>query len=154
MLKLLPFLLAIFLSIFPLFVETGSTSSPEIPQAVTEEEVRAFLNEYIDAYVKMDFDRFMALFSKDAFENRTYLYDDIYKGYGKQFRVSKGLKCEINIFFIQTYTQSAYVSGRYVMRQKLKGWNPWRVYKGNIQFYLVRENGSLKIKELGYGIYR
>jgi hypothetical protein len=137
------------LSITPLFAQVQ-----HVPQAVTEEEVRVFLNEYTDVYMKMDLDRFINLFSKDAVENRMYAYDDIYQGYKKQFRVSKTLKYQLFIFSINAYARSAYVSGRYIMNQTLKGWGRSKVYKGDIQFGLVRENGSLKIREINYGISR
>jgi hypothetical protein len=152
--KLLLFLLAILLLISSLFAEAQDPSKSGFSQAVTEEEVRAFVDEYIDAYNKMDLDGFMALFSKDAVENRMYPYNDIYQGYGKQFGVSKGLKYHLTIFSVKTYARSAHVSGQYVMNQTLKGWGGTRVYKGDIRFDLVRENSSLKIRQINYGMSR
>lgn len=154
MVKLIAFITLIILSVSPLFAQAQGVSQSRVPQAVTEAEVRACLNEYMDAYMKRDLDRFMALFSKDAVENRTYPYNDIYQGYGMQFRVSEALNYQLTIFYIKTYARSAYVSGRYVMKQTFKRWDGSRVYEGDIQFNLVRENATLKIKEINYGMSR
>ena len=123
----------------------------EAPQAVTKEEVNRFMEEYQNQYMKMDLDAFMALFSKEAVENRMYPYSDIRVVYGKCFDISDALQYNLKIDSIQTYTKSAFVSGQYELIQSLKGVNKRKVFRGKIQWNLIRENGSLKIKEMNYG---
>jgi hypothetical protein len=124
---------------------------PEIPQAVTMEEVRQFMNEYKDRYMKMDLDSFMDLFSKEAVENRILPYADLREGYEETFANSDAIEYSMDIESIQTYATSAFVSGRYKLIQSLKGGYKGVVFQGNIQWNIIREDGSLKIKEINYG---
>lgn len=122
-----------------------------IPQAVTMEEVRQFIDEYTKRFMKMDLDAFMDLFSKEAVENRMVPYADIREAYRKTIETNKSIQYNVKIISIQTYTQSAFVSGRYKITQTFKKGNKEKVFQGNIQWELVRENGSLKIKEVNFG---
>lgn len=126
-------------------------SSPEIPKAVKVEEVHQFIDEYAKRFMKMDLDAYMALLSKDAVENRMLPYADIREAYRRTIEASKSLIYDVKINSIQTYTKSAFVSGRYKIIQILKAKNKERVFQGNIQWELVREDDSLKIKEINYG---
>ena len=152
--KLLPFLLVVFLSIFPLSLEAQEALQPEPSQPLMKKEVKRFLNHYINLYMKMDFDGFMALFSKGAVENRMYPYGFIYEGYRNNFEVSKSFKYKLTIYSMKTHDQGAFVTGRYVISQTFRKWGKKKVYKGDIQFDLIRESGSLKIRELNYGMSR
>jgi hypothetical protein len=152
--KLLPFLLVVLLSISPLSLEAQVASQPEPSQPLTKKEVKKFLNDYINLYMKMDFDGFMALFSKGAVENRMYPYGFIYEGYRNNFEVSKSFQYKLTIWSMKTHDQGAFVTGRYVISQTFRKWGKKKVYKGDIQFDLVRESGSLKIRELNYGMSR
>jgi len=136
--------IVLLILVFPLSVKA------QIPQAVAVEEVKKFLDEYVNRYMAMDLNGFMALFSKDAVENRMLPYADIQKIYQKHFDQSKSLQYNLKILTIQTYARSAFASGRYEVIQNPKRGRT-KVYQGNIQFELVRENGSLKIRELNYG---
>jgi hypothetical protein len=122
-----------------------------IPPAITEGEVRNFLDEYMSRYMKKDINVFMSFFSKGAIENRLLLYGDIYEIYQKTFDNSDALQYYLEIYSIQIFGQSAYVSGRYKVIQTLKEKNRNKVFQGNIQWYVIRENGSLKIMEMNYG---
>ncbi len=143
--------LILLVSIFPLSLYGQSPAPSETPQAVTVEEARKFLDEYIARYKRMDVDAFMTLFSKEATENRILPYDDIYEIYRKNFSNSISLSYNLEVYFIQPYTRSAFVSGRYEVVQSLKPKGQQKVFQGNIQWNLVRENGSLKIMEIDYG---
>jgi hypothetical protein len=57
----------------------------------------------------------------------------------------------LEIYSVQINKENATVMGRYEVTQALKGRTIKKVYMGNIQWYLIRENGSLKIKEVNYG---
>jgi len=139
------------ISIFPISTKAQAPVPPEIPQAVTEEEVRRFMDEYTARYMRLDLDAFMDLFSKEAVENRMLPYADIREGYRKTFANSNAMLYQLEIYSIQAYQKSAFVSGRYAFIQSIKGSKTRRVFEGDIQWELIRENGSLKIKEINYG---
>jgi hypothetical protein len=119
--------------------------------AVKEEEVRQFIDEYKDCFVKMEIDALMALFLKDATENRMLPYTDIEEAYRRTVSISKSILYQVEIYSIQTYSQSAFVSGRYEIIQTFKGIWKKRAFRGDIQWALVRKNGSLRIREINYG---
>ncbi len=133
------------ISLFPISTKAQGPVPPKIPRAVTEEEVRRFVDEYTARYMKMDIDAFMDLFSKEAVENRMLPYADIREAYQKTFANSNSIVYHLEIYSIQTYQKSAFVSGRYELIQSLKGGDKKKVFRGNIQWNLIRENGSLKI---------
>lgn len=123
----------------------------ETPPVITEAEARRFIDEYIDQYMKMDIDAFMALFSKGAIENRMLTYPDIREIYRGTFDNSSFLKYHLEVFAIRIYKVGAAVEGRYEVIQAIKG-SPFKeVYRGNIQWELIREDGVLRIKEINYG---
>jgi hypothetical protein len=123
----------------------------ETPPAIMEVEARRFLDEYITQYMKMDIDAFMAFFSKDAIENRMLNYADIREIYRRTFENSDSLRYHLEIYSVQINKESASVTGRYEVTQALKGRTIRKVYVGNIQWDLIREDGSLKIREINYG---
>ena len=118
---------------------------------ISETEVRKFLDEYIAQYVKMDINVFMTFFSKKAVENRMLTYPDIREIYRGTFDNSDSLRYHLEICSVETYGQDATVTGRYELVQAIKGGYIKKVFKGNIQWELVSEDGSLKIREINYG---
>jgi len=143
------FLFLIF--IVPLSIKAQVAPSSEIPQAVTVEEARQFIDEYTAQFMRMDLDAFMALFSKNAVENRALPYADIRGAYQRTIQGSRSIQYDVKIHTIQTYAESAFASGRYQITQTLKGGRV-KTFKGNIQWVLAREGRALKIKEINYGI--
>jgi len=143
------FLFLIF--IVPLSIKAQVAPSSEIPQAVTVEEARQFIDEYTAQFMRMDLDAFMALFSKNAVENRMLPYADIRGAYQMTIQGSRSIQYDVKIHTIQTYAESAFASGRYQITQTLKGGRV-KTFKGNIQWVLAREGRALKIKEINYGI--
>lgn len=139
------------ISLFPISTKAQGPVPPKIPRAVTEEEVRRFVDEYTARYMKMDIDAFMDLFSKEAVENRMLPYADIREAYQKTFANSNSIVYHLEIYSIQAYQKSAFVNGRYELIQSIKGSKKKKVFRGNIQWDLIREDGSLKIKEINYG---
>ena len=119
--------------------------------AVKEEEVRQFIDEYKDRFVKMEIDDFMALFLRDATENRMLPYTDIEEAYRRTVSISQSISYQVEIYSIQTYSQSAFISGRYEIIQTFKGIWRKRAFRGDIQWVLVRKDGSLRIREISYG---
>ncbi len=123
----------------------------EAPPVITEMEARRFIDEYVNQYMKMDIDAFMAFFSKGAIENRMLTYPDIHEIYRGTFDNSDSLKYHLDVFAIRVHKEGAAVEGRYEVIQAIKG-SPFKeVHKGNIQWELIREDGVLRIKEINYG---
>lgn len=145
--KTIPLIFVLFL----IFTISPSIEAQVPSPSVTEEEVRQFMDQYRDRFMKMDLDAFMALFSRDAVENRALPYADIREAYQRTIAHSRSIVYQLKIHTIQTYTRSAFVRGRYHITQVLKKEGRVRIYKGEIQWDLVRENGSLKIREVNYG---
>jgi hypothetical protein len=123
----------------------------ETPPVITETEARRFIHEYVDQYIKMDIDAFMTLFSRGAVENRMLTYADIREIYRGTFDNSDSLKYDLEVTTIQIYKEGASVAGRYEVVQALKRSPYKKVYKGDIQWELIREEGVLRIKEINYG---
>lgn len=118
---------------------------------IPEAEIRQFIDTYVDRYKAMDINAFMELFSKEAVENRMLPYDDIEAYYERMFARTNQFLYHLDIQAIQSYTRSALVSGRYEIIQTCKEDNEMEVYTGNIQWNLVREDGSLKIRRINFG---
>lgn len=135
---------------FPLMTR-AQVSPPAIPEAVTEEEVRLFIEDYTKRFTKMDLEAYMDLFSREAIENRALPYADIREAYRKTIQGSHSIQFDVKIYIIQTYTKSAFASGRYQITQILKRGGV-KTFKGNIQWLLTREGRALKVKEINYGI--
>ena len=144
------FLIALFLE-WPPSIRAQVPPSFETPPVVTEMEAQKFIDEYVDQYIKMDIDAFMTLFSKRAIENRMLTYADIREIYQMTFDNSESLKYHLDVSTIHIYKEGAAVVGRYEVVQAVKGSPYKKVYKGNIQWELIREDGVLKIKEINYG---
>lgn len=140
-----------FISIYSLSAKAQVSPPLEVQKAVAMEEARQFIDEYIARFMKLDLDPFMGLFSKRGVENRMLPYTDIREAYWKTIAGSRSIAYNLKIYSIQTYTGSAFVTGRYEIIQSLKGWGEKRLLKGDIQWDLVRQDGSLKIREVNYG---
>ena len=139
-----------FISICPLYTRAQVPPPLEIPKAVTVEEARQLIDEYVARFMKLELDPFMELFSKKGVENRMLPYADIREAYRKTIAGSRSIGYSLKIYSIQTYPGSAFVRGRYEIVQAFrKGGRA--VFKGDIQWSLIQENGSLKIREIDYG---
>jgi hypothetical protein len=137
--------------LFPLSLGAEVAVSPGASDAISEQEVRQFIDTYVDRYKVMDIDLFMQLFSTKGIENRMLSYADIRTTYGKMFASSTQFLYYLTIHSVQTRAHSAFVTGRYTMVQTLKRGGRIRIFRGNIQWGLVKEDGSLKIREINYG---
>ena len=148
--KIIFVFLVSFILICPLCAGAQVLPPPEIQKAVTMEEARQFINEYVARFMKLDLDPFMELFSEKAVENRMLPYADIREAYRMTIAGSRSIVYTVDIYSIQTYLQSAFVTGRYQIIQGFKKRGKTTL-KGDIQWNLIRENGSLKIREIDYG---
>ena len=125
----------------------------QVPMAgvIPEAEIRQTIDQYVDRFKAMDIDRFMEVFSKRAVENRMFPYADMREAYDRTFKNTNQFLYFLNILGVQSYTNSAFVNGYYEIIQTTKPDNEFKVHKGNIQWELVREEGSLKILRLNHG---
>ena len=143
--------LAVLVVVFPLALRAQTQPAAPAADVIPETEIRALIDKYIDRYKAMDLDAFMAVFSKGAVENRMLPYADIKAFYKKTFDMTNQFLYHLDVKGIQSYTNSAFVSGRYEIIQTLKEGNEMVIHNGNIQWDLVKEEGSLKIRRINFG---
>jgi hypothetical protein len=144
-------LLISLISISPLSTEAQVPAPSEIPKAVTVEEVEQFIHQYKARFVKMDLDPFIELFSREAVENRMIPYSDIREAYRSTIAYNQSILYHLKIYSIQAYTQRAFVRGRYEITQTIRKGGKKRAFRGDIQWDIVHEDGSLKVREVNYG---
>ena len=128
--------------------------------AITEEEVNQFLQLYKKHYVRQDIDGLLSLFSPRAVQNGRDRIDEIRKIYLDFFHQSHELGYQLKDTRIAIYHE-ALISGlfyeyavaveaRYQIDQTLIKKGEKKVWRGNIRWILVTENGGLKIRYLDY----
>lgn len=144
-------LLAFCFVLSPVMVGAQTVASAPLMPVIPEADVQDLINKYIDRFKAMDHASFMALFSKEAVENRMLPYNDMADAYRKLFSETSQFLYHVKIDTIQTYTKSAFASGQYQIIQTLNESKETRIYKGGIQWEVVAEDGSLKILRLNYG---
>ncbi|MGZ3614075.1 MAG: hypothetical protein ACXU9X_09300 [Thermodesulfobacteriota bacterium] len=123
---------------------------PKIPKVIPEEEVQKFMVEYRDRFMKLKLGPYMDLFLKEAVENRMFPYAEIQEAFRKTIVSSKSIVYKLKIYSIHTYRDGAAVTGHYEIFQSSRKLGK-RHLEGDIQWDLVLENGSLKIREINYG---
>jgi len=148
--KIILICLISFILILPFSGKAQVPPSREIQKAEIMEEARQFIQEYTARFMKLDLDPFMELFSKTAVENRMLPYADIREAYQKTIEGSRSIVYNLDIDSIQPYTRNVLVMGRYHITQAFKRGGK-AVLSGDIQWDLIREDGSFKIREVNYG---
>jgi hypothetical protein len=143
--------LLVLMLVIPVAAGAQTQAAATAPEVIPESEIRQVIDQYIDRFKAMDLDLFMDVFSKGAIENRMLPYADMREKYGLTFKNTNQILYFLNILGIQSYTNSAFVSGYYEIIQTTKPDNEFKVYKGNIQWEIVREEGGLKILRLNHG---
>jgi hypothetical protein len=129
----------------------GQIAQSKPPSLIaTEEEVRKFFALYIAQYTEKDIDGFHSLFSPRAIQNGKYGSDEIRKIYSAFFDQSRELRYGLDDTRIEIYQNAVYVKARYNVKQRLKEGMGKKVWKGDIRWILIRENGILKIRFLDY----
>ncbi len=149
--RLVAILLVVSFVMFPVAAKAQTVAPTPLMPVIPEAEVQDVINKYVDRFKTMDHEGLMSLFAKEAVENRMLPYNDLSASYRKAFSVTNQFIYHLKIDSIHTYTKSAIVTGRYQIIQTLKEKDGMRIYKGNIQWELVPEDGSLKIIRLNYG---
>ena len=141
----------VLMVVIPLAAQAQTPAPAPVAEVIPEAEIRQVIDQYVDRFKAMDLDRFMEVFSKRAIQNRMYPYADMREGYDRMFKNTNQFLYFLNILGIQSYTNSAFVNGYFEIIRTTKPDNEFKVYKGNIQWELVREEGGLKILRLNHG---
>ena len=124
---------------------------PELPSLIaTGEEVRQFFADYVERYNQKDIDGFLSLFSPKAIQNQREGFNEIRSIYSDFFNKSRKLRYHLEDMKINVYQNAAEARGHYTLAQKQKRRWKEKVWKGDIRWVLVRENGALKIRALDY----
>jgi curved DNA-binding protein CbpA len=120
------------------------------PLIATEEEVRQFFANYTERYTQKGLDGFLSLFSPRAVQNHQDGLEGIRKIYGNFFEQSQEIEYHIDDIKIEIYQNAAEVKARYELVQLLKKSGEKKIWRGDIRWTLVKENGALKILSLDY----
>jgi hypothetical protein len=120
------------------------------PLLAKEEEVKQFFSEYINRYTLRDTDGFISLFSSKAVQNQKDGIAGIRAIYTKYFDQSQDLRYLTEEMKTEIYQNAVEVKARFRVDQKLKVSGEDKVWKGNIRWILVKEEGKLKISSLDY----
>jgi len=143
-------LLALML-VIPVTVRAQTPASAPMAEVIPETEIRQAIDKYVDRFKAMDLDLFMESYSKQAVENREFPYSDIREAYDRMFKDTNQFLFYLNILGIKSFTNSAFVSGYCEITQTTKSKNEMKLYRGNVQWELVREDGVLRILRLNHG---
>jgi len=120
------------------------------PLLAKEEEVKRFFSDYINRYTLKDTDGFLSLFSSRAVQNQKDGLTGIRTIYTKYFDQSQDLRYHTEEMKTEIYQNAVEVKARFRVDQKLKVSGEDKVWKGNIRWVLVMEDGRLKISSLDY----
>jgi len=130
--------------------QESAKSVPPPPLLAKEEEVRQFFLNYINRYNRKDIDGFLSFFSSKAIQNQKEGFEGIRKIYTNFFDQSEGLTYRLEDTKIEIYQNTVEVKARFKVDQKLKRRGEEKIWKGNIRWVLVKEDGVLKIITLDY----
>jgi curved DNA-binding protein CbpA/ketosteroid isomerase-like protein len=128
--------------------ENGVSSRPAL--LAREEEVKQFFSNYVDRYNRKDVGGFLSFFSPKAIQNQTQGLGAIRNLYAKFIDQSERLRYQIEGMKIEIHQHRVDVKARFRVDQKLKKDGGEKVWKGNIRWVLVKEEGRLKIVSLDY----
>jgi len=115
-----------------------------------EEEVKQFLSDYINRYIRKDINGFLSFFSSKAVQNQKDDFEKIRSIYTEFFDQSEELRYGLEGLKIEIYQNSVEVKARYKVYQKLKKRGKEKLWIGNILWVLVKEGEALRISLLDY----
>jgi curved DNA-binding protein CbpA len=125
-------------------------SLPFPPLFAEEDEVKQFFADYRERYTQRDIDRFISLFSIRAVHNQKDGFDGIKKIYTNFFDQSEELKFRLEDTNIEIYQNIVEVKARFRVDQILRKRGEEKLWRGNIRWVLIKEEGALKILSLDY----
>jgi len=130
--------------------EDPSVVSRVPPSVATEEEVRKFFDHYIERYNKRDTQGFLSLFSPKAIQNQKDGLEGIRRIYENFFHQSQELRYSVEDMKAEIYQNAVEVKARYGVDQILRIDGEKKIWKGRIQWMLIKEDGALKIISINY----
>ena len=131
--------------------QPGDSNAPRLMnnRVAGEDEVEKFFEDYLRCYTQRDIDGFLGFFSPRAIQNRKENIDEIRKTYAQFFNQSESLLYHLKNPKIDIFPDNAQVKASYEIRQVLKTGDT-RLWKGNVEWALMREDGKLKIFSIQY----
>ncbi len=129
---------------------SNDTNVLNVPLMATEGEVKQFLANYVDRYTQRDLDSFISLFSSRAVQNRQDGLEGIRKIYDNFLEQSQEIQYAIDHIKIEIYENAVEVKARYKLVQMMKKSGDKRVWRGDVRWSLIKEEGVLKILSLDY----
>jgi curved DNA-binding protein CbpA len=130
--------------------EDRSLAAQLPPPIGTEEEVKKLFNHYVERYNKKDIQGFLSLFSPKAIQNQKDGLEEIRRIYENFFYQSLELRYSVEDIKVEIYQNAVEVKARYEVGQILRTDGQKKIWKGRIQWMLVKEDGVLKIMSLNY----
>jgi curved DNA-binding protein CbpA len=123
----------------------------KLPASIaTEEEIKKLFNHYVDRYNKKDIQGFLSLFSSKAIQNQKDELEEIRRIYENFFYQSLELRYSVEDMKVEIYQNAVEVKARYELNQISRIDGEKKIWKGRIQWMLVKEDGTLKIISLNY----
>jgi len=124
---------------------------PAPPSALsTEQEIRQFLNSYVNSYNAKSIEGFMEFFSPRAIQNQRDDFDKIRKSYETFFDQMETVQYRITIDKIEPQQNSVEVRGQYRLEGLVSKGRKKENWKGQVRWVLVKEDGVSKILTLDY----
>jgi curved DNA-binding protein CbpA len=120
------------------------------PPIATQEEVKKLFNHYVERYNKKDIQGFLSLFSSKAIQNQKDELERIRRIYENFFHQSLELRYSVEDMKVEVYQNSVEVKARYEVDQISRIDGEKKIWKGRIQWMLVKEEGALRIISLNY----
>jgi hypothetical protein len=120
------------------------------PPFATEEEIKKFFNHYVERYNRKDIHGFLSLFSPKATQNQKDELEEIRRIYENFFYQSLELRYSVEDMKVEIYQNAVEVKARYEVDQILRTGGEKKVWRGRIQWMLVKEDGALKIISINY----
>jgi curved DNA-binding protein CbpA len=134
----------------PTKVEDEITEPKPPSSFATEEEVRQFFDNYIERYTQKDIHSFLSLFSSKAIQNQKDGLEGIRRIYGNFFNQSQELQYQMKDIKIEIYQNAVKVKARSEADQILKKGGEKKIWKWDVFWILVKEEGVLRIVSLDY----
>ncbi|RPJ04799.1 MAG: hypothetical protein EHM36_09305 [Deltaproteobacteria bacterium] len=114
-----------------------------------EEEVNGFFDRYIACYTEKDIHGFLRFFSSRAIQNKKEDFNEIKRIYTQFFDQSQSLVYRLKNPRTEIFADRVQVKASYeIIQFPRKG--DRRLWRGNIEWALIRERGELKISSIQY----
>ncbi len=130
--------------------KAAAANRPLYPLVATEQEARAFLGQYVTRYNKRDVEEFLSLFSLRAKQNQRDGLPEIRTIYTTLFNRSKSLELSVEDVKIEIYQNAVEIRGRFSVNQVLKEGGEKKIWKGDAQWILSKDEDRLQILSFDY----